>query len=632
MSFIKESYLAYKKVYEVKETSDHEISMARGELEAIADKATQLASMLQGKSDEGNPLEAWVQSKITKAKDYITSVSDYMMHDPGTNESKLIENDLMGTLTDTQLANIKKAWANKTMKDVTPGIKAMLAKMDMPTKVAVKHAGINVLSDLVYEEAELQEKPSRKKHVVFKLGDKLVAKDFRGYNDDEIAKSIDDFLKQNSKSIVVQQSPIQSVTESHFSMGQNVIFKGPKNPITPIKAQIIKLEPPYTGAYYQIKKADGETTYASPDQLELDEDLEEGKMSQIYTMDQDGASIEDIAKALKIRASTVRAILGEEVIEEVILESFTDVQIAQLKKEFEPLKGKQISTARANQLSNILNKLDDGSLDKLKNALIPFVSALAAVKVTLRKMRGVKITKVTVPGLENMAEVHAKGYTVKYKMKKDDKLISQMFYVDKDLAIKFLLDVKKDGGNGIITANEQVEEEIKVDKPAIVKSLQDRMKKVQSEPDSTDKKNMLLYIQSKIKMLQSKNEEKLEEGAKRYKEMSNVGSSKYVVSFHDGIKKHNDGSDFFDIQIFKNKEEKNKFIIGLEVKGYRPVKIGEEVKDLQDACWTGYKQVGLKKKGKKMVPNCVPEETLREQKFKKMFGEFKKEYNKKRGV
>lgn len=27
----------------------------------------------------------------------------------------------------------------------------------------------------------------------------------------------------------------------------------------------------------------------------------------------------------------------------------------------------------------------------------------------------------------------------------------------------------------------------------------------------------------------------------------------------------------------------------------------------KEACWDGYKQVGLKKKGKKMVPNCVPE-------------------------
>jgi len=28
--------------------------------------------------------------------------------------------------------------------------------------------------------------------------------------------------------------------------------------------------------------------------------------------------------------------------------------------------------------------------------------------------------------------------------------------------------------------------------------------------------------------------------------------------------------------------------------------------DVSEACWTGYKQVGMKKKGKKMVPNCVP--------------------------
>lgn len=25
-----------------------------------------------------------------------------------------------------------------------------------------------------------------------------------------------------------------------------------------------------------------------------------------------------------------------------------------------------------------------------------------------------------------------------------------------------------------------------------------------------------------------------------------------------------------------------------------------------EACWKKYKQVGMKKKGKKMVPNCVP--------------------------
>ncbi len=31
--------------------------------------------------------------------------------------------------------------------------------------------------------------------------------------------------------------------------------------------------------------------------------------------------------------------------------------------------------------------------------------------------------------------------------------------------------------------------------------------------------------------------------------------------------------------------------------------------EMEEACWSGYKQEGLKKKGKRMVPNCVPEET-----------------------
>ena len=35
-------------------------------------------------------------------------------------------------------------------------------------------------------------------------------------------------------------------------------------------------------------------------------------------------------------------------------------------------------------------------------------------------------------------------------------------------------------------------------------------------------------------------------------------------------------------------------------------------KQMRDACWSGFKQVGMKKKGKKLVPNCVPEEDQQE--------------------
>lgn len=39
--------------------------------------------------------------------------------------------------------------------------------------------------------------------------------------------------------------------------------------------------------------------------------------------------------------------------------------------------------------------------------------------------------------------------------------------------------------------------------------------------------------------------------------------------------------------------------------------VSEEVVD--EACWKGYKRVGMKKKGGRMVPNCVPEETVEAQ-------------------
>ena len=35
-------------------------------------------------------------------------------------------------------------------------------------------------------------------------------------------------------------------------------------------------------------------------------------------------------------------------------------------------------------------------------------------------------------------------------------------------------------------------------------------------------------------------------------------------------------------------------------------------KQMREACWSGFKQVGMKKKGKKLVPNCVPEEEQKE--------------------
>ena len=59
---------------EAKDYKDHEYSMARSELSTIISAAKRLKKKMKG---EGS-IEAWVQSKITKAADYIDTAADYL--------------------------------------------------------------------------------------------------------------------------------------------------------------------------------------------------------------------------------------------------------------------------------------------------------------------------------------------------------------------------------------------------------------------------------------------------------------------------------------------------------------------------------------------------------------------------
>jgi hypothetical protein len=48
----------------------------------------------------------------------------------------------------------------------------------------------------------------------------------------------------------------------------------------------------------------------------------------------------------------------------------------------------------------------------------------------------------------------------------------------------------------------------------------------------------------------------------------------------------------------------------------------DDLEESDDPCWKGYKQIGMKKKGGKQVPNCVPEEIELEAAFESMMGQF----------
>lgn len=58
---------------------------------------------------------------------------------------------------------------------------------------------------------------------------------------------------------------------------------------------------------------------------------------------------------------------------------------------------------------------------------------------------------------------------------------------------------------------------------------------------------------------------------KKYYIQFGVGTAKYLLNFHDGIKKHDDGSEFFDCRIFKNKKYLKRFVNLLKKAGYELV-------------------------------------------------------------
>ena len=74
-------------VHPANEEKDHEHSMARSELSTIVSAAKRLRGKLKG---EGN-IKAWVQSKITKAADYLDTAADYVDSGEMKKESVSIE-------------------------------------------------------------------------------------------------------------------------------------------------------------------------------------------------------------------------------------------------------------------------------------------------------------------------------------------------------------------------------------------------------------------------------------------------------------------------------------------------------------------------------------------------------------
>jgi len=173
------------------------------------------------------------------------------------------------------------------------------------------------------------------------------------------------------------------------------------------------------------------------------EEFDEGRMKDIYTMDQEGKSAKEIAMHLNLKVSTVKSILGEEVLNE-----FTNTQIASLKKDYEGLRGKTISGPSADKLRKIFDKVDKSktALVNLLKADIPFLSMMASSRLISKY--GANASQLARMRKEELEEKFASGFAVRYLDPKNGKRFVVPFKTKKDADDK-AAQLKKDGAKNV---------------------------------------------------------------------------------------------------------------------------------------------------------------------------------------
>jgi len=293
---------------------DHEISMAQGELKAISSKANDLANMLSTKSDDTDELEAWVQSKITKAKDYIASVSDYLTHNPGHQNEELVKENF----STSQIARLKKEYEVLRGKKISVANANKLSQMfknipDSGLKDIFK-ADIPFLSVMAMTKM-IQKGIPRPAGVKLNLEEVEIldeaTQDYLEITEGAIDSKKFDSLKRGDTMTITYNSTMSGTSKMKFV----VKSKSRSAKYNTDKVTMYPDGKPNMARYFLYKRANGEVSMATGDMaasMMKVEEVAEGRMSEIDAMVKAGKSAAEIAKELKLNVRDVKAILGEE--------------------------------------------------------------------------------------------------------------------------------------------------------------------------------------------------------------------------------------------------------------------------------------------------------------------------------
>ena len=124
-------------------------------------------------------------------------------------------------------------------------------------------------------------------------------------------------------------------------------------------------------------------------------------------------------------------------------------------------------------------------------------------------------------------------------------------------------------------------------------------------------KDAIKMFQKKIekqgRVTNARDEEHLSNLIKLYKQMGGKGVKEGLDNLKDTIKNLRKNVDKKEEGFASAAQRRAAFASGYKAKGKKKKK--ESVDEARGTCWVGYQQLGMKRKGGKMVPNCVKEIT-----------------------
>ena len=248
---------------------------------------------------------------------------------------------LRGTITDKQIQNLKKVWAKKSKRDVTPSLKKMLKNLDAPTRAALANANINVISKLVPEEALDDKDVDTIKPIIKQLKKSVKAHDKQAK---QLTKDIQDDV--NEATVTIKSYDTKTGLDRQAEKQMNAVA---------------------TRAGAKVKKSG----------------------NNVYKISGDG-------KQLSKFMANIDQIDGSFMTEESeFMNEFTSSQIKRLKKEYEPLRGvhhTELQPARFTQLSKMMQRMGKPQLQALVKADIPVLSS--AAKASLVVNHGMKFSSI----------------------------------------------------------------------------------------------------------------------------------------------------------------------------------------------------------------------------------------------